>query len=576
MNNSIRLALAQINCTVGDLEGNAAKIIAAANEAAKAGAHIVAFPEMAVTGYPPEDLLLKPAFIEDNKRALAAIAEACPSITAIVGFADSDEQGLYNAAAVIDDGAVAAVYHKMILPNYGVFDEKRYFREGENCPVFELNGILFGLNICEDIWHEEGPARLQASTGKASLIININASPYYMGKQGEREEILRKRIKENGLVIAYANLVGGQDELVFDGGSLIMDEKGDVIAQAPRFEESLLIADISLPVKPDLSSENFPENIDFCRLDSPPLREKCRIEAVLPPKPGRLEEIYSALLLGTRDYVIKSGFKKVIIGLSGGIDSALTAAVAVDALGPDAVMGVAMPSRYSSQGSIDDAKLLAKNMGIEFHLIAIESAFGAFLESLGPLFEGFQPDVTEENIQARVRGNLLMALSNKFGRMVLTTGNKSEVSVGYATLYGDMAGGFSVLKDLPKTLVYELARYRNEKSGFDIIPESTITKAPSAELRPDQTDQDSLPPYDVLDAILQKYVEEQHSLREIVDSGFDEETVMKVIGMVDRNEYKRRQAAPGVKITPRAFGRDRRMPIVNGYKGNVRRDEEAK
>lgn len=578
MNKRIRLGLAQINCTVGDLEGNAEKIISCVGKAKREGVDIVSFPEMAVTGYPPEDLLLKPKFIEDNRKILDRIASECRDITAVVGFADSNESGIFNAAAIIHNGKTVEVYHKILLPNYGVFDEKRYFMAGSRCPVFRLGDIIFGVNICEDVWHSDGPTKVQAAGG-ADIIININASPFHAGKHRERERILADRVSESGVTIAYTNLVGGQDELVFDGGSMIMNSGGELLARAPQFEEELLVADVDIGGITRSTPSLYPSGHKPCQggggdekpelymLDGGLKEKKTPVRGDVAAPLGPIEEVYNALVLGTRDYVRKSGFRNVIIGLSGGIDSALTAAVAVDALGPENVMGIAMPSRYSSEGSINDARELAGNLGIGFHVISIEDIFGSFNGTLGPMFEGYEEDVTEENIQARIRGNILMALSNKFGRMLLTTGNKSEVSVGYATLYGDMAGGFSVLKDVPKTAVYRLAQFRNGKEDRMVIPRSTMTKPPSAELRPDQTDQDSLPPYDMLDAILQRYIEDELSLDEIVSNGFDPYVVGNIISMVDRNEYKRRQAAPGVKITPRAFGRDRRMPIVNRYRG---------
>jgi len=571
----VRLGLAQINCTVGDLAGNAEKIISYVRQGIAEGVDIISFPEMAVTGYPPEDLLLKSRFVEENISTLGRIARECRGIVAVIGFAaygdpasreveDDFDKRVYNAAALIQDGDVRMVYHKMLLPNYGVFDERRYFTAGREPALFELGGVRFGVNICEDMWHKMGTSDTNPIADEAELIINLNASPFHAGKQRERVGILRERISESGAAVAYTNLVGGQDELVFDGGSMLIDSCGEIVAAASRFEETLLVADL------EVAKKSGKETRTKCILLEGDL--KGRVPLVRPEIAetlAGLDEIYAALVLGTRDYVIKSGFKKVIIGLSGGIDSALTAAVAADALGASNVLGVAMPSRYSSQGSIDDAKRLAGNLKIGFETIPIEEAFGAFKSTLAPLFVNHTEDVTEENLQARIRGNILMALSNKFGSMVLTTGNKSEMAVGYSTLYGDMAGGFSVLKDVPKTRVYELSRYRNDKAGYDIIPSSSITKAPSAELRPDQTDQDSLPPYDLLDNILQKYVEEGLSAGEIAALGFDLATVDRVAGMVDRNEYKRRQAAPGVKITPRAFGRDRRMPIVNRYRGGA-------
>ena len=561
MNKTLRIALAQVDCTVGDIAGNGEKILSYIERGREKGADIIVFPEMAISGYPPEDLLLKAKFIKDNIAILDNIAGRCQGITAIVGFVDSDVDGVYNAAAVINRGRVQGVYHKMILPNYGVFDEKRYFRPGDICPAFDLDGFIFGVNICEDIWHASGPAKLLAEDSGASLIINLNASPFHTGKHLERKEILGKRVCETGVAIAYTNLVGGQDELVFDGGSMVMGSDGTILAAAPHFEEALLIAD--LPQKEAKAAASSQKAI---ALVGKITRKKNQISAPRVTELEPLEEIYSALVMGSRDYVEKNGFEDVIIGLSGGIDSALTAAVAVDALGADRVMGVAMPSRYSSKGSVDDARALAENLRIKFQIIPIEPVCAALTSSLAPVFEGYEEDVTEENIQARVRGNILMAMSNKFGRMLLTTGNKSEVAVGYSTLYVDMAGGFNILKDVPKTLVYELSRFVNKRAGRELIPEDSITKPPSAELRPDQTDQDSLPPYDILDPILQSYVEEHKSSDEIIALGYEPKLVKKIIRLVDLNEYKRRQAAPGIKITPTAFGRDRRMPIVNRYK----------
>lgn len=561
MNKTLRIALAQINCTVGDIAGNGEKILSYIERGREKGVDIIVFPEMAISGYPPEDLLLKDKFIKDNITILNNIAERCQGITAIIGFVDSDERSVYNAAAVINKGRVQGVYHKMILPNYGVFDEKRYFSPGENCPTFDLDGFIFGVNICEDIWHAAGPAKLLTEDGGASLIINLNASPFHAGKHLERKEILGKRVCETGAAIAYTNLVGGQDELVFDGGSMLISSDGTILASAPLFEEALLITDL-----PQIEAKTAGLSQKAIALEGKIRAKEDRISAPRVAELDPLEEIYSALVMGSRDYVEKNGFEGVIIGLSGGIDSALTAAVAVDALGSDRVTGVAMPSRYSSTGSVDDAKALAENMGVKFHIIPIEPVYAALTSSLATVFEGYEEDVTEENIQARVRGNILMAMSNKFGSMLLTTGNKSEVAVGYSTLYGDMAGGFNILKDVPKTLVYELSRFVNKRAGRELIPESSITKPPSAELRPDQTDQDSLPPYDILDSILESYVEEHKSSDEIIALGYEPELVKKIIRLVDLNEYKRRQAAPGVKITPTAFGRDRRMPIVNRYK----------
>ena len=561
MEKTLRIALAQINCTVGDITGNGEKILSYIDKGREKGADIIVFPEMAICGYPPEDLLLKDKFIKDNLATLNNIAGSCHGITAVIGFADSGAEGVYNAAAVINSGRVEGVYHKMILPNYGVFDEKRYFKRGDHCPTFDLDGFIFGVNICEDIWHASGPARQLTEGGGASLIINLNASPFHAGKHLERKEILGKRVSETGAAIAYTNLVGGQDELVFDGGSMLIGSNGIIQARAPQFKEALIIADL-----PHIEAKTAGLSQSAIVLEGKITKKEGLISAPKVAELEPLEEIYSALVMGSRDYVEKNGFEGVIIGLSGGIDSALTAAIAMDALGSDRITGVAMPSRYSSKGSIDDAKALAENIGLKFHIIPIEPVYAALTSSLAPVFEGYEEDVTEENIQARVRGNILMAMSNKFGRMLLTTGNKSEVAVGYSTLYGDMAGGFNILKDVPKTLVYELSRYVNKKAGRELIPESSITKPPSAELRPDQVDQDSLPPYDILDSILESYVEEHKSSDDIIALGYEPELVKKIIRLVDLNEYKRRQAAPGIKITPTAFGRDRRMPIVNKYK----------
>ena len=539
---TLRAALAQINTTVGDLKGNTAKTLDYIDRARAHSAHVVAFPELTITGYPPEDLLYKPHLIRENRSCLDKIVEASAGIAVVIGFVDSNDRGdLFNSAAVIQDRRLTGIYHKVHLPNYGVFDEKRYFLPGADSPVFEINNTPVGVNVCEDIWFKHGPTNLQASAG-ARVIMNINGSPYHRGKGCERERMLADRARDNGVYVCYTNLVGGQDELVFDGGSTVFSPSGDVIARGKQFEEDLLVIDIdpTLPHPP-----------------APPLPD---------PLPD-LEEVYEALTIGTRDYVRKNGFEKVVIGLSGGIDSTLTATVAADALGPDNVTVVTMPSRYSSEGSVADSDILAKNLGIDLWNITIEDMFQASLDSLAPHFAGTESGIAEENLQARMRGNLLMAISNKFGWLVLTTGNKSEMAMGYGTLYGDMAGGFAVIKDVPKVLVYQLAETRNARGPSPVIPRSVIDKEPSAELRPDQKDTDSLPPYDTLDPVLEAYVEQDKSLAEIVDMGFDQEMVKRVIKAVDRNEYKRRQAAPGVKITPRNFGRDRRMPIVNHYRG---------
>jgi NAD+ synthase (glutamine-hydrolysing) len=570
----LRLALAQINTTVGDFAFNTGKIIENIDKSRSLGVDIVAFPELAVCGYPPEDLLFKTKFIEENQKSLSKIISACKGITAIVGFVDSDGD-IYNAAAVINNGNLVGKYHKIYLPNYGVFDENRYFQEGRECPVYTINGISIGVNICEDIWYETGPPTIQALSG-AELIINISASPYHAGKGDMREKMVESRAADNIAIVALNNLVGGQDELVFDGNSMIFNEKGHLLGKAKTFEEDMLIADVDI------------ESVFRSRLHDPRWRKappsttwpvvKVKISDVMPatekpPLPvnkleplNPLEEIYRALVLGTRDYVRKNGFQGVFIGLSGGIDSSIVAAIAVEALGADNVVGVAMPSRYSSPGSIADARQLSKNLGIKLLEIPFDKIYQQYLDTLAESFEDKKPDVTEENIQARIRGNLLMALSNKFGWLVLTTGNKSEYATGYTTLYGDMAGGFAVIKDVFKTTVYQLSNYCNTRAAREIIPLSIITKAPSAELRPDQKDTDSLPPYELLDPILAAYVEEDKCIEEIICMGFSEEMVKKSARLVDISEYKRRQSPPGVKITPRAFGRDRRLPITNRFR----------
>ena len=569
---TLRLALAQINPTVGDIEGNAEKIISYIRQAKAGGASVVAFPEMALTGYPPEDLLLKPRFISDNLKALDAVKGHADDITAVVGFVDK-ETDIYNAAAIISGKKVMDVYRKMYLPNYGVFDEQRYFQAGRKHAVYDLGGVLFGVSICEDIWYPEGPTRQEALAG-AEFVININASPYTMGKGKFREEMLSTRASDSAVIVAYLNTVGGQDELVFDGGSLVINEKGEVLARGRQFQEELILIDLDL------------DAVFMRRLHDPRRRQQAlaikegavtkialptplkgpetpllkRKDIVLDPK----EEVYTALRLGVSDYVRKNGFKGVIVGLSGGVDSAVVSAIAVDALGKENVSCLFMPSLFTSKESREDAFKVSENLGVKLIEVPIDRIFKGYLDELGRHFEGQAQGVTEENIQARIRGNILMAFSNKFGRLVLTTGNKSEMSVGYATLYGDMAGGFAVIKDVPKTLVYELARWRNTKGKA--IPERVITKEPTAELRPGQKDTDTLPPYPVLDPILKAYIEEEKSFEEMLDSGYEEEPLRKAIRMVDASEYKRRQSPPGIKITQRAFGRDRRFPITNKYK----------
>ncbi|MFH0764300.1 MAG: NAD+ synthase [Candidatus Omnitrophota bacterium] len=555
---SIRLAIAQINATVGDMDSNCKSIAEFIRKAEGLGADIISFPELAITGYPPEDLLLKSKFIDDNLAALKKIAGKVGDITAVVGFVDRVKSDIYNAAAVIYKGEVKGVYHKIFLPNYGVFDEKRYFKAGSSAPVFRLGKLAFGVNICEDIWHREGPLAEQAKIG-ATLIININASPYYAGRIKEREDIVRSQARTNGVYISYTNLVGGQDELVFDGQSMVVDKTGRIICRAGVFLEGLLTVDLDIETKLLRGSKDTIVVAKEIASKTRPSIQKKEIKTLEP-----VPEIYRALTLGLKDYVAKNGFEKVAVGLSGGIDSALTAALAVDALGKNNTIAVFMPSRYSSLNSEQDAKELASNLGIKLITISIEQIFKLYLMALEPKFEGRGRGTAEENLQARIRGSLLMALSNKFGWMVLATGNKSEMSTGYATLYGDMAGGFAVIKDVYKTMVYKLAKYRN--SINKAIPDSIIEKEPTAELKPNQRDTDTLPPYDMLDDILKLYVEKDRGLSEIIEAGFDKDTVIKVLDMVDKSEYKRRQSPPGIKITPKAFGKDRRMPITNKYK----------
>lgn len=579
---SLRVALAQINATVGDIEGNAEKIAERIEQAKEVRADIVAFPELALSGYPPEDLLFKPHFIARNKEAIHELAKLVPqSLVAIVGFVDEDND-IFNAAAVLHDGKIVATYHKRYLPNYNVFDESRYFQRGKEGLVLELNYARVGVTICEDIWHPRGPARAEALLGDAHLLINISSSPYYMGKSVWWERMLSVRANDNLAAIAYVNLVGGQDELVFDGASLVVNEHGGIIARAKQFSEDFLIADIDLVTiaqarlhdpcrrrdRRELRTGNQElggEEVRVVPLPFKPSEPKPAIEPRIETPLPLVAEVYWALVLGTRDYLHKNGMSDAVIGLSGGIDSSLACCIAVDALGRDHVIGVAMPGPYSSQHSFEDAEALARNLNIRFLVIPITGVFEAFLQALNETFRGLPSDVTEENLQARIRGTILMALSNKFGWLVLTTSNKSEGSTGYCTLYGDTAGGFAVLKDVYKTFVYELAAYVNEKAGREIIPRRVFEKPPSAELRPGQVDQEKLPPYPSLDAILKAYVEEGRSVADIVAMGYDEETVRKVVRMVDSSEYKRRQFAPGPKITYHAFCKGRRLPITNKF-----------
>ena len=535
-----RVAIAQVDVCVGDMDGNTELVleyIARARDSA--GADTVIFPELALTGYPPEDLLLRPHFHVQVEQALQQVLKATQGIDVILGYPLAAGQRLYNACSLIRDGKIVTTYHKRNLPNYGVFDEKRYFTEGTDLDLVETPDFKVALSVCEDLWIEDH-AREAAQAG-AELLININASPYHTDKAAVREELLRRRAADHNIAIIYVNLVGGQDELVFDGGSLVVDGSGEFVFKAPQFEQGLYLVDL----------------------------ERARGRLVLeagspqPPSPDFNESVYQALALGVKDYVSKNGFKGAVIGLSGGVDSALTLAVAVDALGPENVEVLLMPSRYTADMSVEDAQEMAARLGVDCHIVSIEKPFSAFSEILAPIFKDLPIDTTEENIQARCRGLLLMAVSNKTGKLVLTTGNKSEMAVGYATLYGDMAGGFAPLKDVPKILVYELSRWRNRNG--EVIPQRIIDRPPTAELRFDQKDEDSLPSYDVLDPILEKYIELDRTPAEIIADGYDPDTVNQVVRMVDRNEYKRRQAAPGVRITERAFGRDRRYPITSRY-----------
>lgn len=544
----LRVALSQLNPIVGDLRGNVGLMSADYARAAQAGAQVVVFPELSVTGYPPEDLLLKGSFIADNRRALEEFAAATGECAAVVGFVLSEDGQLFNAAAVCINGAVHTVYRKQLLPNYSVFDEERYFEpgvatnsDGSVAGVTMLNGVCVGISICEDIWFADGPVKAQAAAG-ARILLNLNGSPFHQGKHTEREEMLAQRAKETNTTIVYVNQVGGQDELVFEGSSVVMTSDARVATRLKSFESDFAVIDIA--------ADGTVSTGDVVPFETD------------------LDRVYAALVVGTRDYVRKNGFSSVVIGLSGGIDSSIVAAVAVDALGAENVHGIAMPSRYSSQGSLDDADRLAQALGIDHRVISIEPAFTAYLEMLAPSFEGRDPDLTEENLQSRCRGMTLMAMSNKFGWMVLTTGNKSEMAVGYFTIYGDSAGGYAVIKDVFKTQVFDLCRRINERAGRKIIPETVISKPPSAELRPDQRDDQSLPPYEELDPILRHYVDNDLSVSEIVKLGFNEAVVARIARLVDVNEYKRRQCAPGVRVTTKAFGKDRRVPITNGYRAD--------
>jgi NAD+ synthase (glutamine-hydrolysing) len=546
----LRLAACQINTVVGDLEGNAERILAALAAAEMAGADLAVFPELTVTGYPPEDLLSRPAFVAENRAVFDRIAGGTRTCVAVVGFVDTDPEGnLINAAGVCANGLVLGRYGKRLLPNYGVFDEQRWFRSGtEPLMTHLVAGVRVGITVCEDLWFPGGPAVAHAEAG-ARMVVNLNASPYSRGRWAERVEMLTERVAETGCAIAYVNQIGGQDELVFDGASLVMSADAELLGVAGQFVEELLVVDVEID-----GDGTTPQSV---RSISPTLAPDA--------------EVYEALVLGTRDYVSKNGFTDVVIGLSGGIDSSLVATIAVDALGADHVHGVTMPSRYSSEGSVDDAVTLAAHLRMDIATAPIEDAHRTFSSMLSPLIGTDPAGLTDENLQSRIRGVLLMALSNANGWIVLTTGNKSEMATGYSTLYGDSAGGFAVIKDVEKTLVYRLCRYRNQRAGVDLIPEPVLTKAPSAELRPDQRDDESLPPYEILDPILAGYVEGDRSAEELIAAGFDREVVERVVYLVDRAEYKRRQMPPGVRISSKAFGKDRRMPITNRYRSGVTR-----
>ena len=541
----LRIALGQLNTSVGDLEGNVDRMAEWAQRATEAEADVVCFPELAITGYPPEDLVLRPAFVEENLEALEELARRTAGGCAVLTvFVDRSGHRLHNAAALLRDGEVVARYHKIKLPNYGVFDERRYFEPGREGCEFELRGERLGISICEDAWTPGPPFDEYA---RARVVLNINGSPYHRGKTSERLDVCAARARETGAWVAYVNAVGGQDELVFDGGSMVVDPQGELVHRAAMFREDLLVVEL----------QRIRGHATWA-VPTGPERE---------PWPEGPEEVYRALALGLRDYVRKNGFGQVVLGLSGGIDSALVATLAADALGAGAVHALAMPSRYSSPASLEDATQVAERLGIALDVVPIDETFTSYLRALEPLFAGTESGVAEENIQARIRGNLLMALSNRFGGLVLATGNKSEYAVGYSTLYGDMAGGFAPIKDVPKTLVYELARWRNARDpDAPPIPLRVLEKPPSAELRPNQKDVDSLPPYEELDPIVEAYVEEDRAPEQLIAAGADPEVVDRVVALIDRAEYKRRQAAPGIKITPRAFGRDRRMPITNRYR----------
>jgi NAD+ synthase (glutamine-hydrolysing) len=556
----VRVGLAQLNPVVGDIAGNSRRILEMYATADKANCDIVVFPELSITGYPPEDLVLKSGFVAENQQAMRDIVAATQGCVAVFGFVDGSRGALANSAAIASNGKLHGTYNKQLLPNYSVFDEDRYFTAGTSFSLFTIAGVHAGVTICEDIWQADGPVHQQAKAG-ATLNININGSPYHRGKFDERQQMVSERARTNSCAIVYVNQVCGQDELVFDGGSMVFDHRGDMLMRAEQFDESLSFIDI------EVNESQVASGIPVVEVSKASRASGAKFEGTIALSSSDMEQVFGALVLGTRDYVRKNGFTDVVIGLSGGIDSALVAAIAVEALGSQHVHGVSMPSRYSSEGSRTDAAILASNLGVDMQTISIEPAFSAYLDMTAESFAGKAADLTEENLQSRVRGTTLMALSNKFGWMVLTTGNKSELAVGYFTLYGDSVGGYAVIKDLLKTTVYELCRFVNSRAGREIIPEAVITKPPSAELRPDQRDDQSLPAYEVLDPILELYVEQDRTAAEIIALGFDEALVRRISRLVDMNEYKRRQGPPGVRVSLKAFGKDRRLPITNAYRG---------
>lgn len=556
---SIRVALAQLNFRLGDFDSNVASITEAYDQSLEREADVVVFSELAVCGYPPEDLLLKQRFLEDARAALEDIAARTSDAVAVVGFPEQEGRDIYNSAAVCHQGAVKGIYRKQLLPNYSVFDEKRYFSPGTSAgPIVQIAGVMVGISICEDQWFDEGPLNDQITSG-LGLAISLNASPYQRGKDADRASTIIERVTSHKIPVVYVNQVGGQDELIFDGSSFVANSQGELVARLPQFEEAVQLVDLDVD---ECSSDGLPVIVTSTKQKT----KSAIAEPVVVEGDETIAEVWNALVLATRDYVNKNGFSEVVIGLSGGVDSSLVAAIAVDALGPERVHGVSMPSRYSSRGSEDDAAELAGNFGIDFQTIPIEAGYAALTSMLEPVFRGHSPDLTEENLQSRLRGILLMAMSNKKGWLVLTTGNKSETSVGYSTLYGDTAGGFAVLKDCPKLLVYELCRWRNSQTTSSWIPEASISKPPSAELRPDQTDDQSLPPYELLDPLLEAYVEQDRSAAELVAEGYDPEIVEQITRLVDLAEYKRRQSPPGPRISAKAFGKDRRLPITNRYR----------